>query len=170
MFCSCLEFGLIFDFMHWDFPHFLLHAVAEDGTPSIFRTVLSDLAHISFRRALWFISFFTLPRAVFFSTAGASRMDLTLYRHVIKPLTSCALRRHCAFRVGFHSNFDITHVQCCLVQLYAWREESCPSLRLLLWHSELPAQGVAGTLSCIVFLGGLFEGVLKPCFPRGLSC
>ena len=74
----CLAFGLIFDFMHYDIPCFLLHAVAEEDTISIFRAALYDLAHISFRHALRFISFFTLPQALFFSTAGASWMDLTL--------------------------------------------------------------------------------------------
>jgi hypothetical protein len=146
--------------MHWDFPHILLYAVAEDGTSSMFRAVLFDLAHISFCHAPRSIFFFTLPRAVFFSTAGASRMDLTVCRQVIKPLTPCALRRHCAFRVGFHSNFDITHVERCLVQLYAWREASCPPLRLLVWHSELRTQGSVGTLSCMV----CWEGCLREFF------
>jgi hypothetical protein len=109
-----------------DIPCFLLHAFAEDNTLSIFRAALSDLAHISLRHALRLISFSTLPQALFFSSTGASRMDLTLCCHVIKPLTPYALRRHCASLLGSHSNFDSTHVERCLVQLCAWREASCP--------------------------------------------
>jgi hypothetical protein len=91
-------------------PRFFFHEVAKIWATSVLRAVFSHFGESAGRDEVRLETFVALPRAIFPCTVGASRRGLTICRHVVELLTPCALKRHDAFLLRFHSDFDITQM------------------------------------------------------------
>jgi hypothetical protein len=111
------------------FVQLLLCKITEEGSVSVLRVVLRNVAQSADLHVIHFISHFTLLLRTFLSTMAQVR-GLAVRHYVKGYLTRCTLRHHGASHISFCSNIDNTDESCtlfwlyghCLIQLRPWRE------------------------------------------------